>query len=168
MGSNGYTGELYKNKKIFTLGDEILAGGCGSFKELQLLEKDFSAPRRFADQSDSEYMYNTFAHALKKFFAEHNVLSNDNGVVENNKGEFLFIYRGTIYKWQSDLSLLETTRSFDATGSGEVYAHAVMSTLDSEKSKLTAEQRIKKAIKLTSQYVLSVGGEPSVIKIKEK
>ena len=166
MGSNGHTGGLYKNKKVFRLGPDILAGGCGSYKELQLLEKDFSVPRRFAGQSGSEYMYNTFSHELKQFFVKHNMLSNENGIVSNNLGEFLFVYEGVIYKWQGDLAMLETTLSFDVTGSGETYAHGVMAALVAEKSGLSAEKRIKRAIYLTSKYVLSVGGKPDVIKIK--
>lgn len=168
MGSNGHSGGIYKNKKVFKVGDDMLVGGCGSYKELQLLEKDFTAPKRTIDQTDSGYMYNTFAHALKHFFDNHDVLSNKEGVMSNRAGEFLFIYRGVIYKWQSDLALLETVLPFDATGSGEEYAHAVMSTLESQKSALSPEQKIKEAVNLTSNYVVSVGGAVNIVKILDK
>lgn len=166
MGSNNYSGSIYKNKKVFKIGKDILAGGCGSYKELQLLEKDFSAPSRNTNQTASQYMYNTFAHALRDFFIEQGLIKNDSGILSNESGEFLFIYEGSIYKWQSDLALLETTLPFDATGSGEIYAHAVMSTLQSQKSSLSPEEKIKKAITLTSDYILSVGGKINIIKEK--
>lgn len=167
MGSNGWSGSSYKNKKVFKLGDDILAGGAGSYKELQLLEKDFSVPARTTEQSDSSYMYNTFAHSLKHFLQSHGVLSDTNGVISNRSSSFLFIYRGSIYKWQSDLALLETVRQFDTVGSGGEYAHAVISTLDAQKSTMTPEQKIKEAIKLTSRYILSVGGDVTIVKSKK-
>lgn len=159
MGSNGYSSGIYKNKKVFKIGDDILAGGCGSYKELQLLEKDFNPPERTVNQSSSDYMYKTFAHELKKFLKGHNTLKDNSGVISNADGEFIFIYDGSIYKWQSDLALLETMLPFDTTGSGEVYAHGIMAALSETDSKLTAEQKLELAIKLTSEYIVSVGGK---------
>jgi len=168
MGSNGYSGSIYKNKKIFMIGDDILAGGCGSYKELQLLEKDFTPPKRNVGESASGYMYNQFAHALKKFFKEHETLRNKDGVIDNMRSEFIFIYEGSIYKWQGDLALLETVLPYDTTGSGEVYAHAVMATFENAKSDLSVEDRLKLAIDLTSDYIVSVGGKHDILIMDNK
>jgi ATP-dependent protease HslVU (ClpYQ) peptidase subunit len=166
MGSNGYTGAIYKNKKVFRIGTEILAGGCGSYKELQLLEKDFEAPKRNIGESTSDYMYNQFAHALKEHFKKHEVLRSKEGVLDNHRSEFIFICGGNIYRWQSDLALLETVLPYDTTGSGAVYAHAVMTTLESIKSELSVKDKLKTAIKLTSDYVVSVGGAPEILEME--
>lgn len=163
MGSNGHSGGIYHNKKVFKIGKDILAGGCGSYKELQILEKEFTPPERTVDQSSADYMYKSFAPALKKILKDNDLLTNKDGVLNNKHGEFIFIYDNVIYKWQSDLALLETVLPYDTTGSGEEYAHAVMATINKLKSDLTPEDKIKLAISLTSDYVVSVGGEPVIV-----
>lgn len=163
MGSNGHSGGIYKNKKIFKIGKDILAGGCGSYKELQILEKEFTPPPRSVDQTSEDYMYKSFTPALKKLLKDDDLLTNIDGVLTNRSAEFIFIYDKTIYKWQDDLALLETTLPYDATGSGGEYAHAVMATLEKTESDLNPKQRIELAINLTSEYIVSVGGKPVVL-----
>lgn len=162
LGSNGYSSAIYKNKKIFRKGD-MLVGGSGSYKQLQLLEKNFVAPAHTEDLTSDEYMYGPFVSELISFLKASSCLKESEGRLSNQDGDFIFVYDRSIYYFQSDLSFMEPSINFETTGSGGMYAHAILSTLETQRKTLSAPARLKFAVELTSDYIMSVGGEVEML-----
>lgn len=163
LGSNGFSSAIYKNKKIFRK-DDMLIGGSGSYKQLQLLEKNFVAPARPADTMTSdEYMYGPFINTLIDFLKAHNQLRESECQLSNEFGDFIFVYDRNIYRLQSDLSFMEPIVNFETTGSGGNYAHAILTTLDQQKKTMPTKQKLEFAITATSDYIMSVGNEMELL-----
>lgn len=164
LGSNGYSSAIYKNKKIFRKGD-MLVGGSGSYKQLQLMEKVFVLPPHPEELSSSEYMHLIFVESLITFLRDFNCLKESDGILTNPEGDFIFIYDSSIYYFQSDLCFMEPIINFETTGSGSTYAHAILSTLESQKKTMATIPRLKLAVDLTSEHIMSVGGEMDIISL---
>ncbi len=157
LGSDRHAGQEYKNKKVFKK-DNLLFGGCGSYKQIQLLEKNYTLPPRAQGQSTDSWIYNDLVGSLKFFLKENDTLKSSEGILSNEDGEFLIIVEGRIFTWQGDLSLMEPTYHYATTGSGGRHAHAILRTLDESSPAWKPEKRLELAVRLTSEYVLTVGG----------
>lgn len=162
LGSGGGVGQAFKNKKIFKKKD-ILFGGCGSYKQIQLLEKNYELPPRAEGQTTDHWIHNDLVGSLKYFLKEHDTLKTSEGILTNQDGEFLIIVEGRIFVWQDDLSLLEPAYNFATSGSGGGFAHAILCTLDQSNATWKAERKLELAVRLTSDYVLTVGGDFDLI-----
>lgn len=161
LGSDGFTKSINKNRKIF-LKDTMLIGGSGSFKQLQLIEHSFISPDRTIDESTYEYMYKAFVPELTNFLKINNVITHTRGVDSNDSSEFVFVLDGTIFVMQSDLSLLEPVENFACIGSGQYHALAVLKAL--KDGGLSVDKMLKKALDITVELVVSVGGKLHTIK----
>lgn len=157
LGSGGGVGQTFKNKKIFKKKD-ILFGGCGSYKQIQILEKNYELPPRAEGQTTDNWIHNDFVGSLKYFLKENDTLSSSEGILSNNNGEFVIIVEGRIFVWQGDLSLLEPAYNYATTGSGGNFAHAILCTLEKSNANWKPERKLELAVNLTSDYILSVGG----------
>jgi len=162
QGSNRFTKGEYKNNKIFKK-DQMLVGGCGSYKQLQLFEHNFTLPDRVADSTPHEYMFEKFAPAIKKFFKDNNTISTKDAVDAMDNAEFILVYEGHLFVLQSDLALLEPKRDYVASGSGEYHAYAVMQALQKHDPQIGMKKMLQIAFEVTTDVVMSVGGELVII-----
>jgi ATP-dependent protease HslVU (ClpYQ) peptidase subunit len=148
-------GQLYKNSKIFEKGN-MLIGYTSSYRMGQLLEHSLNMPERKDDQSIENYMYVDFINAVRELLKNNGQMLVDKNI--ETIGFFLIVTDGSIFKMQDDLSLLEATDGFDACGSGEAYARAVLDLLKKQ-GNLAPKEMLTVAIDTAAKYVASVGGE---------
>lgn len=161
LGANSVSSAIYQNKKIFCKGD-MLIGGAGSYKALQLIEKQFELPASDGKSAD-EYMYGPFIDGLTAFLLEHNMLKLSDNLISSYSSSLMFIYQKEIYKFQADLALMQPVVNFATIGTGGDYAHGVLSALAGQKNNI--ENKLSLAVLLTAEYILSVGGPVEMLKI---
>lgn len=153
LGSNGHTKANYKNKKVFKKGD-MLIGYTSSYRMGQILEYSLELPPRKVKQNLDKYMYIDFINAVRQLLKIHGFSTVQNNTEEI--GTFIVVTEGHIFKVQSDLAILESRDKFDACGSGEDYAIAVLHTLVAQNN-TNCKAMLTQAIDTASQYVSSVG-----------
>ena len=137
-----------RNRKVFRAG-EFLIGYTTSFRMGQLLEHNLNVHPQGAE-SDLAYLVKVFAEAARTCLKDGGFTEIENS--RESGGTFLIGYRGKIYNFQSDFSVIEPSRGFDACGHGFLQALAVMQALEDK----PPEWRIMKALEITactSQYV---------------
>lgn len=115
MGSNGYTKQVVNTPKIFAVGEDFHFGYTSSFYMGQLLEHMFNPPERNTKETDDQYLFKKVIPALRAMFE-----SNDFGKKKSEKdlepdlGVFLMVFKGRIFTFQGNASILE----YDHTGVG--------------------------------------------------
>ena len=70
MGSNGFTGRVYPDSKVFTNGDFII-GYTSSFRMGQILEWNWEPPLRQEGITDRNYMQLNVVESLRATFATY-------------------------------------------------------------------------------------------------
>lgn len=164
LGSDENSQMVYENNKVFRK-ENMLIGGAGSFRPIQLVEFGFKLPPFDTKTTDYEYMMYKLSEKLIDF------LDNRDAITKGEDGsscdtDFLFVFRHKIYIFQSsDLSMICPQNSFAAIGDGSDYAHAVMSTLKYTRQDDDPSRMLRMTVDLTSQYVPSVGGGSTVLSI---
>lgn len=160
-GTDGYGGQTIRaDTKVFRNGPMVM-GFCGSYRMGQLLRYNFVVPSQPDGMGDYEYMVRVFVEAVRKTL-------KDGGFtwVEKNTetgGFFLVAYNGSLYSIEDDFQVGMSTRSYVCIGSGEQYAMGAMAALDL--IDLTETERVKKALKITSEHDSQVAGPFKVIKL---
>lgn len=150
LGSGGGRKNSYRNKKIFQR-ESFLFGYTGSFRAGQLLQYSLWIPPRKVGQNLDDYLHVDLVNAVRSTYETHKF---------EDYSEFLIVAEGRIFTLQNDLSLLESQEGFEATGSGEDYARAVMHSrmLHSEGTDNVPEI-LTEAIEIAGLYIGSVGGD---------
>lgn len=162
LGSNGYTGTHYLNKKLFKEAEtkDIIYGLTSSFRAIDIMkhnnlfdEKDIKLYNADLLKLDAKYLVNTFIPKLqgvlkdKKYFE---YAGND-----KKYGPTFLIAVGTrLYEVQRDFSLLEPADGYSAVGSGEDHAIASFHSTEGEDPKV----RVRKALEAAAKSVISVAG----------
>ena len=124
MNSSGEWGE-YKNAKIFRWGDEFLVGAVGDWHTSSLLQYVFKPPERRPHLDPLAYMCSDFSLALKKFYTEMGLAKEgEDGLPECNP--MLVAYAGRLFLVQTDFSVLESVREYEALGAGAGEARGVL------------------------------------------
>jgi len=157
LGSNGHSGTVYRNKKVFHLDNnkEIISGYTDSYRMGQLLQ--FSTglfDRLKLEQEDSieRYLVNSFIPLLRDRFSDGGYEYSENSRVHG--GEFLLAYKDKLYKVQSNYSIMRSLDNYDACGGGENCALGALKCMEGED--LTPQQKLKKALESASKFTLSV------------
>lgn len=156
-GSSSFCGEDRKKPKVW-IKNNIIFGGCGSYRELQLMQYKLEIPKLYVGQPIDEYLYVNFIDAVKKCFKDNGAENVKDGVTKFY-GEFIIGFKGELYCLQNDYGLLEPVDDFVCTGSGGYHSEAVMKYLskNSELKNMDPREAIQQAIIVASDYVLSVG-----------
>lgn len=124
MNSSGEWGE-YKNAKIFRWENGFLVGVVGDWHTGSLLQYVFEPPERRPHLDPLAYMCADFSLALKKFYMEYGVAKEgEDGLREGNP--MLVGYAGRLFLVQSDFSVLEPVRGYEALGAGAGEARGVL------------------------------------------
>lgn len=154
MGSNGFTGKVYPDSKVFVNGDFII-GYTSSFRMGQILEWNWQQPLRQEGITDRQYIQLNVVESLRGTFAEFGY-GVKNGL-ECIGGNFLIGYKGSLYEMQDDFSILKVD-DFSAVGSGGYHAEAILHYLypDEEVHPFTILQT---AIATAANFTQSVSAE---------
>ena len=160
FGSDGFTGAAYVRPKVFKK-DEFLIGVCGSYRLMQLLEFKLVIPDKTEKQSIDSYLYGDFVEAVRTCVKNGGALQADSGVETLGRASFIFAFRGKLYEFQNDFSILEPKCGYTSTGSG--IDHAQSSLYSTENTELLPEERIKRAIQCANNFVISVNDECTVL-----
>lgn len=157
MGSNGFTGKVYPDSKVFVNG-EFIIGYTSSFRMGQILEWNWQQPLRQEGISDREYMQLNVVESLRETFAAfgYGVKSG----LEDIGGNFLIGYHGKLYEMQDNFSLL-SVEDFAAVGSGQYHAEAILHLLHQEQD-LHPFYIMQTAIGTAAHFTQSVSHECTV------
>lgn len=160
MGSNGYTGKVYSDSKVFVNGDFII-GYTSSFRMGQLLEFNWVQPPRLEGMEDREYLQISVVESLRSCFQQYGYGIKDG--VEDIGGNFLIGYRGCVYEMQHNFSLLKH-EDYVACGSGIDYATSAMSVLiDNAAGDFDPYDVLQTAIGTAAKFVTSVSAECTIL-----
>lgn len=157
LGSNGYSGAINKQHKVFHCQDtkDIIMGYTSSFRMGQLLmygEKLFDELTIHKNDIDYKYLVTNFIPNIQNLFSKGGYEVNKSG--EKSAGEFLLGYKDRLFKIQSDYSVLENVCNYDACGSGEYFALGALKAI--EDLDLSPIERIYTALRSASEFVTSV------------
>lgn len=163
-GSNGYSGDTYRQPKVFHCKDtnNAVMGYTSSFRMGQLLmyAKDlFDELSISKDEINHEYLVTKFIPNVQKLFSNGGFEKNTNG--EKSSGEFLLGYKHKLYKIQNDYSVLESMNNYDACGCGEGYALGSLKT--TEGLNMSPIERIHKALQSASKFSVGVSAPFHII-----
>jgi len=147
--SDGHTYSLTRAPKVFALGP-FLIGYTTSFRMGQLLQYHLQVPPHPEGLSNYEYMVTRFLEACRKAFKDRGWMKSEHGVEE--LGNFLVGYRGELFQLQGDGAVLQNRDGFDAVGSGEDYARAVLAVSDHPDPRT----RLILALETAARYVTTV------------
>lgn len=154
MASNGFTGQEYDKSKVF-INNGFIFGYTSSFRMGQLLEYQWKPPARSEGVSDDEYLYKDVVGSFIRLFQD-NHFGHKCGT-EAETGEFLFGWKGRLFRHQECHSLLEY-KSFASVGSGSYHASAALSVLLNLAPEWNEERLLMEAITTASMFIPSVSG----------
>lgn len=155
LGSNGYTGTVRKDKKVFKLKDtkQGIAGYTSSFRMGQLLMYATGLiDKRDEPNIDHEYLVTKFVPKLIRLFEDGGFGKNNSGDKEG--GTFLLGYKDKLYSIHNDYQVGESFDNYQAVGSGESFALGSLFT--TEGLGLTPEERIHSALIAASKFSVGV------------
>lgn len=157
LGSNGYSGVLRKDKKVFKLKDtkNVAIGYTSSFRMGQLLNYATGLiDKRDEPNIDHEYIVTNFIPNIIKLFENGGYSRNNSG--EKEGGTFLLAYKDKLWNIESDYQVGESFDNYDSCGSGSYFALGSLAT--TEDMDLSPVERIHLALQSASKY--SVGVQP--------
>jgi ATP-dependent protease HslVU (ClpYQ) peptidase subunit len=157
-GVGGYSLEIRKQPKVFS-NSEVLFGYTTSFRMGQLLQYTLKVPEQSVRKDDFEYLCTDFVDALMSCFKNKKFSEEEKNVQYG--GVFLVGYKGNLYKIEADFQVGQTVDNFNACGCGESFAMGALKSL--EKSKLSAAEKVHKALQTAAYFSAGVSGPFTVI-----
>lgn len=157
LGSNGHSGVVRKDKKVFHMLDinNAVIGYTSSFRMGQLLMYGTGLiDPRDKDHIDHRYLVTKFIPKVAELFRDGGYGKTSDG--EKRGGVFLFGYRDRLYKIESDFQVGESMQGYDACGCGDDFA--LGSLHSTEGSSYSPIERIHMALQAASHF--SVGVAP--------
>lgn len=150
----GYSVAAYANTKVWRAG-EFLFGFTGSFRLGQVLQYGFLPPARRFDQDTYAYMVTDFVAAVRETCKEHGCLITSAEGLDGFDGSAVMVgYDKHLFVIYDDLQVQESSRGYDALGTGEEYA--LGSVFSSEH--LDTQERITLALEAAANF--SKGVQP--------
>lgn len=145
-------------KKIWITEDKVI-GCAGNLRPALAFRYGFEWPQQEFGQDDDEYMRYAFPSALRDFLQEN--IPNDTHEGTDNSNLYALIgWRGRIWSLFSDYSVVETSESYDAIGSGAEVALGALTTLSPE---LSPTDRLQDAAVAAAKFIDSVCGPFTVL-----
>lgn len=158
LASNGHSKEEIAYPKVFKKG-KFLFGYTTSFRFGEILQYDFEPPFHSKDiEDDREYMVSIFIPELRNSLENGKYSASD---AYGKSGVAIIGYKGRLYTLQDDWCLLEYSSGVHTIGAGAEYAVGAMSVL--KDLDMPTENKIRKAIQITSEYCVSVGSLCDVV-----
>lgn len=147
LASNNYYKAEAAEPKVFKKG-EFIIGYTSSFRFGEILQYGFNPPYHSKDiETDKEYMVTHFIPEVRKSLEDGKYSKSD---ADGKSGVAIIGYRNKLYTLQEDWSIIEYLSGVHTTGAGAEYAQGAMSAL--RNLDMTAENKIKEAIRITSEH----------------
>lgn len=131
-----YDSRVRKDAKVFKVAEDILIGGTGSFRMLQLLrfklwgylskEIETNNQQKYIPEV-YEFMCTTFIDSVRSCLRENGYTKIENNVEEI--GTFLVGFQGRLFGIECDLQVSENKERFSACGCGAGYAMGALEIL---------------------------------------
>lgn len=152
-GVGGLNLTVRADRKVFKNG-EFLIGFTSSFRMGQLLQHDFSPPRRHADQD-------VFAFMVKAFIKEVRDCFKSGGFAERRSeaesgGTFLVGYEGRIFQVDDDYQVGENVEPYAACGCGSQIALGALYATSDLKEVMSPGERVMLALKAAEAFSAGV------------
>lgn len=166
LGSNGYSGILRKDKKVFKLkdSDNAIIGYTSSFRMGQLLTYARGLiDKRDEPNIDHEYLVTKFIPNVIALFEKGGYLRQNSG--EKEGGTFLFAYKDKLYAIESDFQVGESFDTYNACGCGVNFALGSLKT--TEHMDLTPVEKIHIALQAASKFSVGVAPPFYIINTKD-
>jgi ATP-dependent protease HslVU (ClpYQ) peptidase subunit len=150
----GLSAVVRASPKVFSVGDDLIFGCCGSPRMCQLLEHSFRPPDHDPRTPVIKHMVTAFVDAVRSCF-------KDGGHARREYEEeffcdsFLCGYKGRLFTFYADYQISESVDGPDngtkiaAIGSGADLALGALAVLD---VKLPPEERLVRALAAAEQY----------------
>lgn len=151
LGSNGWTKAQYDTPKLFEVHGMVI-GYTTSYRFGQVLQHHLR--ELLSNQVDPyKKLVEEYIPHIREILTAHGAKTTDKGV--DSGGACVIGYKGAVYELQHDFSVLKPSNGIACVGSGAQVAYGAMLALTTKDS----EQRILRALEVTSDAVTSVGGD---------
>lgn len=157
--ASGRSWQTLTDSKVFILG-EVMLGVSGSLRHLDLLK--FAWPGASVNEANTDperFLRTTFASSVWDTMEKYR--QNVDGTLDNSS--FLIGFRGKLYEFQSDYSILSAPDWGTAIGSGDDPARGSLFT--TRNMKLTPEARVKIALEAAEAVSPGVRAPFNTIKL---
>lgn len=144
-GSNSWTARPVNTPKLIRLG-EVLIGYTDSYRMGQILQYHLAIPPRNVGETDEHYLIVSFGEAVRSTLKAQGYTKIDNNTEEG--GVFVVGYKGKVYTFQSDFSIVNHADGLEAVGLGEYIALGAMAALES----LHPRERILKSLEIVARF----------------
>lgn len=141
---------------------EVVFGGCGSFRIMQLLRHKMILPAVPEDGDEMEYLVGDFMDAVRAALAEGGALSvwDEDETEGMDESGYIVAVRGRIFEVYSDFGVGEFEDGFCAIGCGKQFAlGSLRSTIGKPK------QRLKAALDAAEHFSAGVRGPMTIVKM---
>lgn len=142
---------------------EVIFGGCGSFRIMQLLRHRLVLPAIPENMDLLEYLVGDFVNALRSALGEGGALSiwDEDSTESMEDSGYIVAVRGRIFEIYSDFGVGEFEDGFCAIGCGKQFA---LGSLYSTKGPL--KKRVKLALEAAERFSAGVRGPFTIEKMK--
>lgn len=151
-GSSSSSWQHVPNPKVFHVQDRFLIGVCGSFRMVDLLRYGLRVQSQDGQDVD-EFVRTEFVGSVRTLFRESGFLTKEDQ--REYGGNFLLGYRGHLFEFQNDFSVLNAPDWGLAIGSGEQPARGSLFTTRGD---WDARRRIQLALEAAEATTPSVRG----------
>lgn len=141
---------------------EVVIGGCGSFRIMQLLRHKMVMPAVPDDVDELEYLVGDFVDAMRDALSDGGALTiwDETSTEEMDESGYIVAVRGRIFEIYSDFGVGEFEDGFVAIGCGRQFALGSMySTVGKPK------KRVKLALTAAEHFSAGVRGPFTIMKL---
>ncbi len=157
LGSNRFTKHNFISRKIIRK-EDMLIGSSGSYKAINIIDMEFTQSKRLAGHTDLEYVYDNVCKLTKLLDDSGFCTTNQTDQDSKNLTSYSIIgYKGKLYLFQMDGSVLEPEHNYVTVGSGSYHAEAYMYATEDREMK--PEDRVSEAIKCASHFITTVNNK---------
>ena len=161
----------HTHEKLFFVGNDILIGGAGDVRELQILrhhlldhiERAQHKKAQTLTQPEVFRIETDFVNAVRSCLRENGYLKTDNGVETLPEQSQLVIgYAGKLFKMFENFMCTESVSGLVAAGTGKDYATGAAEALRNLNDKIECRDIIHNAVSIASWHDASVGAPITV------
>jgi len=156
LGSNGYSQQLFRNKKVFKATDNsnIVMAISGDYKLSNILSIEDKLVEELKELKNEVNISHIIQYTVPKIIdsaMKYRCYKNRDGYV-SIEGDIIFAYKNQLYIIESNLQVLESDDDYLASGSGKQFAMAVLSQ---NKDKSTID-RIKEGLEASEKHGIGI------------
>jgi ATP-dependent protease HslVU (ClpYQ) peptidase subunit len=134
MGGDSFCGDQYhldmcKEPKVYTVG-EVGVGIAGSVRAEHIFTRIINDMVPEKKDITKDWIVCELAETIRVAMKEYGCLKEQEGISGMNDSEYLLAHKGSIYYFENDFGVWESSRPYAAIGSGRSAALGSLSTFD--------------------------------------